>query len=240
MELRSNFQNQLNYLKDDLLNLLKDVYNEHQTSLTAIQQHNYEQSQKILEQDAEIRSTAEALTKTALWRLISQQPVASDLRKIIGYIFIIRDLERISNYAKNISVFNIKYKPETIVVKDITELMTVANVMMEMLYKNIENEESQLYFEIAKKDQLIDKLYPKAMVLIRLNLANTNDNEIIHQYTSAVQQLKYIERLGDHLVNICETIHYIITGKFINLSVGEQWKAEHQQKQLSQITSKKK
>lgn len=218
---KKRFDNQMKKLKEDLLDLLFNVKNEHQQALLAIKNHDYEISKEIIENDKEIRKVAESLTTTAIWRIASQQPFATDLRVIIGYMNIIRDLERISNYAKNISKFNVKYKPETELVKEISNLMTTAFKMMDLIAKAIEKEEIEPAYEAAKLDVIIDENYKKAMKKITSEFIKiSKDKELIKEYTAGVQQLKYIERLGDHLVNICETIVYISKGKFYDLSLG--------------------
>lgn len=217
---KKRFENQMEKLKEDLLDLLSNVKKEHETALLAIQKHNYDISKEIIENDQEIRKVAESLTTTAIWRIASQQPFATDLRTIIGYMNIIRDLERISNYAKNISKFNVKYKPETELVKEISNLMSTAFEMMDLIAEAIDKEEINPAYKAAQKDAKIDKAYKSAMTKITNNLPKViKDKELVKEYTAGVQQLKYIERLGDHLVNICETIVYIIKGKFYDLSL---------------------
>lgn len=219
---KNRFDNQIKKLKEDLLDLLYNVKKEHEQALLAIQNHEYDVSKQIIENDQEIRKVAESLTTTAIWRIASQQPFATDLRTIIGYMNIIRDLERISNYAKNISKFNVKYKPETELVQEISHLMAKTFEMMDLIAEAIEKEDYQIAFEAAKKDQVIDEAYKKAMKKITNNFTKINkDKELIKQYAAGVQQLKYIERLGDHLVNICETIVYISKGKFYDLSFSD-------------------
>lgn len=217
---KNRFDNQIKKLKEDLLDLLFNVKKEHEIALLAIQTHEYDLSKQIIENDQEIRKVAESLTTTAIWRIASQQPFATDLRIIIGYMNIIRDLERISNYAKNISKFNVKYKPETELVKEISNLMATIFKMMDLIAEAIEKADIKSAYEAAKKDKIIDKDYKHAMKKITNNFTKASkDKELIKQYTAGVQQLKYIERLGDHLVNICETIVYINKGKFYDLSL---------------------
>ncbi|MGL5268416.1 MAG: phosphate signaling complex protein PhoU [Spiroplasma sp.] len=217
---KKHFDDQIKKLKEDLLKLLLNVKKEHEIALLAIQKHEYDVSKQIIENDQEIRKVAEGLTTTAIWRIASQQPFATDLRTIIGYINIIRDLERISNYAKHISKFNVKYKPETELVKKINNLMSTAFEMMDLIAKAIDEEDIKPAYEAVKKDSKINESYKNAMKKIINNFPKIiKDKELVEQYTVGIQQLKYIERLGDHLVNICETIAYIIKGKFYDLSL---------------------
>ncbi|MDQ7982605.1 MAG: phosphate signaling complex protein PhoU [Spiroplasma sp.] len=215
---KNRFDNQIKKLKEDVLDLLASVKKELQDALEAIQKHEYEISNQIIENDKEIREVAESLTTTAIWRLASQQPFAHDLRTIVGYMYIIRDLERISNYAKNISKFNVKYKPEPQLVKEICGLMTKGFEMMDLIAKAINDNDAELAKATAKKDQAIDKAYKDAIEKIINSIKNDLKKNLIKEYTIGVQQLKYIERLGDHLVNICETIVYMNDGRFTDLS----------------------
>ncbi|MCL6429150.1 Phosphate-specific transport system accessory protein PhoU [Spiroplasma sp. JKS002669] len=219
IKVKGRFDSQIRKLKEDVLDLLFTVKKELQDSLTAIQKHEYEISNQIIENDKEIRKVAESLTTTAIWRIASQQPFATDLRTIIGYMYIIRDLERISNYAKNISKFNVKYKPEPQLVKEISNLMTKSFEMIDLIAKAIAEENVDLAYEAAKKDNLIDKSYKEAIERVTNSIKDDIKKDLIKEYTVGIQQLKYIERLGDHLVNICETIVYMAKGKFYDLSM---------------------
>lgn len=219
IKVKGRFDSQIRKLKEDVLDLLFNVKKELQDSLTAIQKHEYEISNQIIENDKEIRKVAESLTTTAIWRIASQQPFATDLRTIIGYMYIIRDLERISNYAKNISKFNVKYKPEPQLVKEISNLMSKSFEMIDLIAKAIETENIDLAYQAAKKDKLIDKSYKEAIERVTNSIKDDIKKDLIKEYTVGVQQLKYIERLGDHLVNICETIVYMAKGKFYDLSM---------------------
>lgn len=215
--IKGRFDNQIRKLKEDVLELLANVKKELQDGLLAIKEHNYEISNQIIANDKEIRKVAESLTTTAIWRIASQQPFATDLRTIIGYMYIIRDLERISNYAKNISKFNIKYQPEPQLVKEINGLMTKNFEMMDLIAQSIEKEDIDLAYQAAKKDKGIDKAYKEAVERVTNSIKNDIKKDLIKEYTVGAQQLKYLERLGDHLVNICETIVYMSTGKFYDL-----------------------
>lgn len=219
IKIKGRFDSQIQKLKEDVLALLFNVKKELQDSLTAIQKHEYEISNEIIENDKEIRKVAESLTTTAIWRIASHQPFATDLRTIIGYMYIIRDLERISNYAKNISKFNVKYKPEPQLVKEISNLMTKSFEMIDLIAQAINEENIDLAYQAAKKDKLIDKSYKEAIERVTNSIKDDIKKDLIKEYTVGVQQLKYIERLGDHLVNICETIVYMAKGKFYDLSM---------------------
>lgn len=220
---RNRFNNQIQKLKEDLLQLLNSVKKEHEIALVAIENNESDLSKKIIEEDKEIRKIAESITTTAIWRIASQQPFASDLRTIIAYMNIIRDLERISNYAKNISKYNTRYRAETNLVKQLKNLMNKTFEMMDLIAQAIETEDISLAYKAAStaaiKDKEIDRAYIVAMDHVTEIIKNSKNTEEVINYIAGIQQLKYIERLGDHLVNICETIVYMVKGKFYDLSI---------------------
>lgn len=205
-------------LKKNLLTLLKEVKKEHKDALIAMETQDFETSKRIVETDKEIRNVAESLTITAIWNIAQQNPFATDLRTIIGYMNIIRDLERISNYAKNLSNFNVKYKPETKLTTQLSWLMKKVFKMMDLIGESINENNIAKAIQAAAFDVDIDNRFRESMKNIVNMIKNNKNDDQLSQYTSTMQQLKYIERLGDHLVNICETIVYIIKGKFYNLS----------------------
>lgn len=203
-------------LKQNLLTLLKEVKKEHKDALIAMETQDFDMSKRIVETDKEIRTVAESLTITAIWSIAQQNPFATDLRTIIGYMNIIRDLERISNYAKNLSKFNVKYKPEIKLTSQLSGLMKKVFKMMDLIGESINENDINKAYQAAEYD--IDNRFRESMKNIVNMLKVNKNNDQLSQYTSTMQQLMYIERLGDHLVNICETIVYIIKGKFYDLS----------------------
>ncbi|WP_425377483.1 phosphate signaling complex protein PhoU [Spiroplasma endosymbiont of Aleiodes alternator] len=205
-------------LKQNLLTLLKKVKKEHKDALIAMETQDFDMSKRIVETDKEIRTVAESLTITAIWSIAQQNPFATDLRTIIGYMNIIRDLERISNYAKNLSKFNVKYKPEIKLTSQLSGLMKKVFKMMDLIGESINENDINKAYQAAEYDIDIDNRFRESMKNIVNMLKVNKNNDQLSQYTSTMQQLKYIERLGDHLVNICETIVYIIKGKFYDLS----------------------
>ncbi|WP_338975307.1 phosphate signaling complex protein PhoU [Spiroplasma endosymbiont of Monopis laevigella] len=205
-------------LKQNLLTLLKEVKKEHKDALIAMETQDFDMSKRIVETDKEIRTVAESLTITAIWSIAQQNPFATDLRTIIGYMNIIRDLERISNYAKNLSKFNVKYKPEIKLTSQLLGLMKKVFKMMDLIGESINENDINKAYQAAEYDIDIDNRFRESMKNIVNMLKVNKNNDQLSQYTSTMQQLKYIERLGDHLVNICETIVYIIKGKFYDLS----------------------
>ncbi|WP_342266009.1 phosphate signaling complex protein PhoU [Spiroplasma endosymbiont of Villa modesta] len=205
-------------LKQNLLTLLKEVKKEHKDALIAMETQDFDMSKRIVETDKEIRTVAESLTITAIWSIAQQNPFATDLRTIIGYMNIIRDLERISNYAKNLSKFNVKYKPEIKLTSQLSGLMKKVFKMMDLIGESINENDINKAYQAAEYDIDIDNRFHESMKNIVNMLKVNKNNDQLSQYTSTMQQLKYIERLGDHLVNICETIVYIIKGKFYDLS----------------------
>ncbi|BDT03437.1 phosphate signaling complex protein PhoU [Spiroplasma ixodetis] len=205
-------------LKQNLLTLLKEVKKEHKDALIAMETQDFDMSKRIVETDKEIRTVAESLTITAIWSIAQQNPFATDLRTIIGYMNIIRDLERISNYAKNLSKFNVKYKPEIKLTSQLSGLMKKVFKMMDLIGESINENDINKAYQAAEYDIDIDNRFRESMKNIVNMLKINKNNDQLSQYTSTMQQLKYIERLGDHLVNICETIVYIIKGKFYDLS----------------------
>ncbi|BET38726.1 phosphate signaling complex protein PhoU [Spiroplasma ixodetis] len=205
-------------LKQNLLTLLKEVKKEHKDALIAMETQDFDMSKRIVETDKEIRTVAESLTITAIWSIAQQNPFATDLRTIIGYMNIIRDLERISNYAKNLSKFNVKYKPEIKLTSQLSGLMKKVFKMMDLIGESINENDINKAYQAAEYDIDIDNRFRESTKNIVNMLKVNKNNDQLSQYTSTMQQLMYIERLGDHLVNICETIVYIIKGKFYDLS----------------------
>ncbi|EET86960.1 phosphate uptake regulator, PhoU [Clostridium carboxidivorans P7] len=71
-------------------------------------------------------------------------------------------------------------------------------------------------YEVCKMDDEIDNLYKNVFTEMLTIMANNNQN--INQITQLLFVCKYLERVGDHVTNICEWTIYLVTGELKDLN----------------------
>jgi phosphate transport system protein len=143
-----------------------------------------------------------------------RQPVAVDLRELIGAIRIAGDLERVGDLAKNIAKRTVRVGAEARVPRAIIGLKHMNEVATELLkdvldaYAQRDEERAR---EVWERDVELDAL--EDSVFRDLLTHMMEDPRNISFCAHLLFCSKNIERIGDHATNIAETVVYLVTGE---------------------------
>jgi len=150
----------------------------------------------------------------AVMTIARRQPVAIDLRELIGAIRIAGDLERIGDLAKNIAKRSVKIGAEGRVPRAIVGIKHMNEVATELL-KDVLDAYAQRDVERARqvweRDVDLDAL--EDSVFRDLLTHMMEDPRNISFCAHLLFCSKNIERIGDHATNIAETVVYLVTGQ---------------------------
>lgn len=167
--------------------------------------------QKAVETEDEINRKERDIESICMKLLLEQQPVARDLRVISSALKMISDMERIGDQAYDISEIakfiknsNVKSK---IHIKDMAAAATkmVTDSVDSFVKKDVELARAVMAYD-DKVDNLFDCVKDELVQLITEDKAN---GEFC---IDLLMIAKYLERIGDHAVNIAEWVEYSITG----------------------------
>lgn len=153
------------------------------------------------------------IEKASITLLASQQPVSSDLRGILGALRIAGDLERIADYAKDIAKVAkaIGTTPWFKPLEDIKTMGQLASELLRQTLRALADQDLELARRLAPRDEEIDELWHK--LWDELNERMKTDPSCLPQATYLMLVARYLERIGDHTVNILERLNYMETGK---------------------------
>jgi phosphate transport system protein len=147
--------------------------------------------------------------------LLQQQPVASDLRLISSALKMISDMERIGDQAADIAEITKFIKNNN--TKSILHIKDMADAAIKMVTDSIDSyvkKDLDLAKYVMQYDDVVDKLFSEVRKeLIILVYQNQRYGELC---LDILMIAKYLERIGDHAVNIAEWVEYSITGKHKN------------------------
>jgi phosphate transport system protein len=209
----------LNKLKNYLLKLLTIIEKQHQNILLFFQEKKISLVKKTYEKDREINELCQKIINKSIWTIAQNQPFAVDLRKIISYLHIVKDFERVGDHIKMIAFFLIEdpyLEPDLInfFQKLINYLLKIIRLVAEAIEKEIIIE-TKAIFQIESK---INLNFKNAFKTIINYMRESKDRKKIKHFLILINHFKYLERSGDHLINICEAIIYIISSEFLDLS----------------------
>lgn len=187
-------------------------------SIDALENQNIDEALQIIEDDYRVDDLDEEINDLAILLIAKQQPVATDLRRIIVAIKISSDIERMADFAVNIAKSTIRIGDDPLVkpIESIRKMHEIASKMLSLSVKAYNEEDLVLAKEVADMDDQVDELYGETIRDI-LNLMSTKKDSY-QQLIQLAFICRYIERTADHATNISESTMYLIKGQRYDLN----------------------
>ena len=168
---------------------------------------------KTVADDAVLDQAQRDIDEKAVVIIARRQPMADDLREIIGAIRISADLERVGDLGKNIA----KRVPAVSGMRDTLSLFRGLQALAELVLTQLKevldayaSRDVERIRYVRDRDSEIDATYTS---LFRELLASMmQDPRNVTPCTHLMFCAKNLERIGDHATNIAETVYYIVTG----------------------------
>ncbi|MGD7043975.1 phosphate signaling complex protein PhoU [Jeotgalibacillus proteolyticus] len=181
-------------------------------SLKALENHDIEDSLLIMDEDIKANRIEEEINDQAILLIAKQQPVATDLRRVIVAIKIAADLERIADFAVNIAKSTIRIGDDPFVkpIEHIHEMHLETSRMIALVLEAFIDEDIVKAKQIADMDDKVDSLY--GQTIQDLLSISANKPEKLSQITQLSFICRYLERAADHVTNISENIFYLVKG----------------------------
>jgi phosphate transport system protein len=210
------FEDELNQLKSLVSRMGGLAESALATAIDALIKRDNSVARRLVEEDVKIDELEREIEAQAIELLARRQPVADDLREIVATLKISSDLERIGDYAKNIGkrATVINQSPPLKPISVIPEMSRIARRMInEVLDAFIERDAAKA-LAVWQRDEQIDELYNS---LFRELLTYMMESpSAITPCTHLLFVAKNIERVGDHITNIAEIVHYVARGELID------------------------
>ncbi|MED4400937.1 phosphate signaling complex protein PhoU [Metabacillus fastidiosus] len=219
MIVRENFENELNLLRQKLIEISSLTEIALSKAINALEKQNIEEALYIIEEDTRIDNLEEEINDLAILLIAKQQPVAIDLRRIIVAIKIATDIERIADFAVNIAKATIRIGKEPLIqpVHTIKRMHEIVLRMLSLVIQAYNEEDVVLAKEAADMDDEVDELY--GQVIRELLKLMADEQENFNQINQFLFVCRYIERAGDHITNVSESVLYLVKGKRYGLNV---------------------
>ncbi|AKM19686.1 phosphate signaling complex protein PhoU [Geobacillus stearothermophilus] len=216
--MRETFADDLRALHNKLVEMGRLTEVALQQAIDAFQTQNKHLAMAVIDGDGSIDKLEEEVNDFALWLIAKQQPVATDLRRIIAAIKIASDIERIADFAVNVAKACIRIGGEPFII-DIRPLVSMHQLAADMVSAAMtayDREDASLAAQIADMDRQVDERYGEMMRAL-LEMEKT-DKEALAQMNVLALVARYIERTADHATNIAEHLLYLVKGKHYDLN----------------------
>ncbi|EXX84621.1 PhoU family transcriptional regulator [Paenibacillus darwinianus] len=212
MTRRTEFDQHLNALKEQLVEMGTRVEHALAGAMDALQKIDVDMAKKIIQDDVEINRLEGQITDIGSRLIATQQPVAKDLRRILAAFKIASDLERMADLAVDIAKVVPRLEGQQLI-KPLIDLPRMAETVQTMTYESIQSfihENVDLAYKMSKDDDAVDTLYNQ--ILHEMFSLMLQDPKSSNQVMQLMFVGRYIERIGDHATNIGESVVYLVTG----------------------------
>lgn len=192
----------------------KQLYN----SIEAFKNKDMVLAKKVIENDDKVDELNKKIEEQCLKFMAMESPVATDLRKIFTTSKIVTDLERMADYA--VDICKIAQRVELDILGEECEpVWQMVDILRNMIKRSLEafvTGNVKEAYEICKMDDEVDILYRGLFNDILKKMAK--DETIINKGAQILFASKYLERVGDHVTNICEWIIFSSKGDYVDLN----------------------
>ena len=212
MSIRKVFEEELAELKTELVEMCYLTEQMIGDAITALVNRDRELGKSIGDMDKRVDEYEMAIEKKCMRILLKQQPVAKDFRVVSTALKMITDIERFGDQAADIGDL-VSTMPGETYIKKLTHITTMGDLALKMVRDSVNsfiNNDEPLADEVILLDDEMDELFLTVKnELIELIKVDANNGD---QAIELMMVAKYLERIGDHAVNVAEWTKYNETG----------------------------
>ncbi|MGN0777538.1 MAG: phosphate signaling complex protein PhoU [Aristaeellaceae bacterium] len=210
--MRRYFDEQMAYLNEQVMMMGGMVEDIIEGACAALACNDLSRAAGIRDGDSAVDHKEREVESLCLHMILQQQPVAGDLRVISAALKMITDMERIGDQAADIC--------EIVTMAHLTHersghFTAMARAAIDMVHRAVEayvRQDVELARQVMASDDIVDALF---------NEVKGDVAEMVHRDPGSIEEAldllmiaKYLERIGDHAVNIAEWVVYAVTGLY--------------------------
>jgi len=213
--MKEKFEQLLAAIKKDLIFLANMAEHNIRQAIQALEKQDVQLARQVIANDQDIDHMEVQIEEDILTLLALQQPVAIDLRFIVGGLKMNNDLERIGDHAVNIAraVLLLEGKP---VVALLNELPKMSELSCNMLHEAVSafiHRDADLARQVCLSDNEFDNFYDRIVAEAISDARGNVDN--LEQALAAVRIARSLERVADLATNLGEDVVFMKEAKII-------------------------
>jgi phosphate transport system protein len=212
----SAFSEELEQLSADLLRMGGLAEAMIRDASRAVVSRDVALAETVIERDLEMDRLESEIERNAVRMLALRQPMASDLRNVIGAIKLSGGIERIGDLAKNIARRSIAVANEDnrTTLRGIERMGQAVSRMLQVSLDAYARRDPVTALSVLDQDDDIDSHYNSLLRSMLAFMAEEPDQ--LHARSNFIFIVKNLERIGDHCTNIAKVVHFIATGQQVD------------------------
>lgn len=209
---RVNFERQIRRIQQDVLRMGALVEHSFWLARQSLFDRDLDAPGQIAIQDKRIDQFYRQIEQDCVTLLALQSPVAKDLRLLSALMQLVRDLERIGDYAEDLGEIAVRLFPYP-VPPDMEQAKLMCDrcrAMLAMSLAALADLDAQAGLAVKDRDDSVDLDYE----LLYQALAQQRDvSGVVEPIVLMVLVIRHLERMADHATNIGKRVAYIVTGQ---------------------------
>ncbi|MCB0019384.1 MAG: phosphate signaling complex protein PhoU [Anaerolineales bacterium] len=217
MPRRSILEQELNQLDEDILRLASLVNEAISQGMQALYKRDVALAHQVVANDEPINQLRYELEQNCLKILATQQPAASDLRKVIAAIHLAVELERIGDHAAGIArvVERLENEDALLTLHKLPRMAQRARDMVNAGVQAYVRKDVSIADNMVKQDDKLDKQYNK---LFQQTLEEMTNDQYVRRATFLLWVGHSLERIGDRATNIAERVIFMVRNEYVEIA----------------------
>ena len=219
MATRETFLQELKNLNQEVITMSQMVQDAIDSSFQALSEHNTELADKIIKGDRDVYTVERKIETHCLMMMLKQQPVAGDLRHISTALKVVTDLERMGDQAADIADLSLRLEAADygLVSKHLPAMVANVKTMVKDAIRAFIERDTETAETFEQRDDLIDAFFERVKREVIEFLKKDGDKSDVA--VDVLMVAKYLERIADHAVNVCEWTEFSDTGAVGNVMI---------------------
>ena len=215
MHINTYYQNELDSVNHKIIEMANLVNTQLVMAHKSLINKDQDIADDIHKKDKKINEMRDLIEKNIIQIIGTRQPMANDLRFLVSSLRIIDEIERIGDYADNMTnhvniLKDVAYDFSDIL-NEIDQMLKKVIYMFEDVVQSFSQKNSSLSKSVIAKDDDIDNIHSKVLSLCIAQMMQKKG--IADKVTELIYISKTCERIGDRVINISNKVYYFIEGK---------------------------
>lgn len=217
MSPRITFDNELRLLKENVADMAEKVESNYDGLFDAFYNKAEEDIIRIRNIDKDINKRQREIESQCLFLITKQQPVIGDLRAVTASLKVVTDIERVGDHVADMAdlLLRIGMKDLEQYSLHLTPMICAAKKMVRTAVEAFVNRNKETAEAVIKEDDVVDELFNK----VKYDIIDSLKKELkdVDECIDVLMMAKYLEKIGDHAVNIGEWEIFQETGSISDM-----------------------
>lgn len=216
---REQFHRELQDLREGVLRMAGQVEAQIDNALGSLRSLDRESAEEVRGGDQSINNACREIREHCFQVIATQQPVARDLRAIMGIQLIALELERMGDYAVRLArrTCTLAGLPRQPLRAEFGLIGELAIQQVRDILDALIDQDPTRAIEVSRRDDEIDRLYHRVFDDLIQELADGSDPDNALRVVTLTQAAHDLERISDRVTNVAEDIVFLEVGRVVEL-----------------------